>query len=220
MNMERPKTPEEIAAIEKSHTLSDAELLKGGAQYYIHPGTNEKILILSPSQLESLRDAGEKEYKRIEWIKENAELTPIIERKLEVLSVHGLPGIGILLQDFGRDITKLRDVRLECDTACACCISDQDMQTIEDRLIEVCREKSIRNLVIGGYDHFWKKRSDRLGIEGISVYDTTDGLRESLLRNHDFSEIENQKMVNLFEKFVSTFSYSEEERNAPGPKPS
>ena len=47
---EQPKqyTPEEIAGLEKSRTISDAELLKGGAQYSVNEkGEKENLLAMS-----------------------------------------------------------------------------------------------------------------------------------------------------------------------------
>ena len=44
MGMEKPKTPEEIAKIEKSRTISDAEFLKDGATYIIDQESGGKRL--------------------------------------------------------------------------------------------------------------------------------------------------------------------------------
>lgn len=53
--MEQPKqyTPEEIAQLEKSRTISDAELLKGGAEYAVNE-KGEKRLEVSKKQLSRL----------------------------------------------------------------------------------------------------------------------------------------------------------------------
>ena len=50
--MEGPKqkTPEEIAEIEKSRTISDAELLKGGAEYAVDEREEKKNLLITEDQ--------------------------------------------------------------------------------------------------------------------------------------------------------------------------
>ena len=58
MNPEKPNqpTPEEIAEMEKGRTISDAELLKGGAEYVIDPETKEKRIQLASYQTEKIID--------------------------------------------------------------------------------------------------------------------------------------------------------------------
>ena len=51
----KPKyTPEQIAELEKSRTISDAELLKGGAEYVVDE-KEEKRLGITKKQLEEKR---------------------------------------------------------------------------------------------------------------------------------------------------------------------
>lgn len=58
MNMEGPKqkTPEEIAALEKSRTISDAELLKGGAEYKVNEKGEKENLLVAVNKKERLSD--------------------------------------------------------------------------------------------------------------------------------------------------------------------
>ena len=57
MDEGKPKqhTPEEIARIEKSRTLSDAELLKGGAEYAIDDLGNKTVIDISEDQIEKIK---------------------------------------------------------------------------------------------------------------------------------------------------------------------
>lgn len=52
---EKIPSPEEIAKIEKERTISDAELLKGGAEYEINE-SGEKILEPTREQLEKIKN--------------------------------------------------------------------------------------------------------------------------------------------------------------------
>lgn len=66
MNMEKPKTPEEIVGIEKSRAISDVELLKGGAEYVVNE--EERLDVtekqkMNESILQSRAKQGNKEKK-------------------------------------------------------------------------------------------------------------------------------------------------------------
>ncbi len=58
--MEKPKIPEEIAAIEKSRTISDAKFLKGGARYQVSENPNGAVLELTERQIEEIERARER----------------------------------------------------------------------------------------------------------------------------------------------------------------
>jgi len=66
---EQPKqyTPEEIAEMEKSRTISDAELLKGGAEYSINEKGEKENLLVTEEQKEYFSKEPERiEAKKIE----------------------------------------------------------------------------------------------------------------------------------------------------------
>ena len=65
MNQEQPKqyTPEEIAEMEKSRTISDAELLKGGAGYVIDEDEGKK-LVANSEMIKEIRDEHENEEEK------------------------------------------------------------------------------------------------------------------------------------------------------------
>lgn len=52
MNPEKPNqpTPDEIAEIEKSRTISDAELLKGGAEYVVNEKGEKENMLMAQEQ--------------------------------------------------------------------------------------------------------------------------------------------------------------------------
>lgn len=54
--MEQPKeyTQEEIAQLEKSRTISDAELLKGGAEYAVDENSEKENLLATEKQKENI----------------------------------------------------------------------------------------------------------------------------------------------------------------------
>ena len=58
MDQEQPKqyTPEEIAEMEKSRTISDAELLKGGAEYSVNEKGEKENLLVTNEQSEKLHE--------------------------------------------------------------------------------------------------------------------------------------------------------------------
>lgn len=72
--MEQPKqyTPEEIAQLEKSRTISDAELLEGGAEYKINEkGEKENLLITNEQESKFHKvfeddETRKREYKELE----------------------------------------------------------------------------------------------------------------------------------------------------------
>lgn len=69
MSLKEPKFPEEIekiAEIEKSRTISDSELLKGGAEYKINEKGEKIMLEATPEQIKSIKDAKELEDKESE----------------------------------------------------------------------------------------------------------------------------------------------------------
>ncbi|MEK7136265.1 MAG: hypothetical protein AAB821_01610 [Patescibacteria group bacterium] len=59
--MERPKqkTQEKIAEIEKSRTISDAELLKGGAEYVVDTSGMKRLVLNTEQLYEAERNGGE-----------------------------------------------------------------------------------------------------------------------------------------------------------------
>lgn len=65
--MEQPKqyTPEEIAEFEKSRTISDAELLKGGAEYAVNED-GEKRLVSTKKQTKEFEQEFKEEERREE----------------------------------------------------------------------------------------------------------------------------------------------------------
>jgi len=71
MSIENPKkpTPEEIAEIEKSRTLSDAELLKGGAKYDVDEETGDTRIKTTEEQIEEIKQDHNREEMRIEFAK-------------------------------------------------------------------------------------------------------------------------------------------------------
>ena len=58
-------TPEEIAQLEKSRTISDAKLLKDGAEYSVNE-KGDKAIILTEEQKKALHDSMEFSPKRME----------------------------------------------------------------------------------------------------------------------------------------------------------
>ena len=63
MEGEKQYTPEEIAKLEKSRTISDADLLRGGAEYKVDEG-GDKQLFLSEDQMDNYQ----KRIERNDWI--------------------------------------------------------------------------------------------------------------------------------------------------------
>ncbi len=66
MNPEKPKqyTPEEIAEMEKSRTISDAELLKGGAEYIVSE-EGEKVLHATEEQINQVESLGDPYFRAL-----------------------------------------------------------------------------------------------------------------------------------------------------------
>ncbi|MBI5817319.1 MAG: hypothetical protein HZB09_02740 [Candidatus Yonathbacteria bacterium] len=85
MNPEKPKqyTPEEIAEMEKSRTISDAELLKGGAKHMVG-GDGNKRLEVSDLQLKTLINREERK-NRINEINAKIENLERALNRLEYL---------------------------------------------------------------------------------------------------------------------------------------
>jgi len=65
-NMEQPKqyTPEEIVQLEKSRTISDAELLSRGAEYSINEKGEKENLVITSKQEGGIH----KDFVLTEWL--------------------------------------------------------------------------------------------------------------------------------------------------------
>ncbi len=96
MSAEQPKqyTPEEIARLEKSRTISDAELLKGGAEYIIDEN-KERVLLVGKSQNEDLI----KEHRIEQEEKTTEELCQKIEDFFKSNRVKEGDSISMILKD-------------------------------------------------------------------------------------------------------------------------
>ncbi|HEC30727.1 MAG TPA: hypothetical protein ENI66_01795 [Candidatus Yonathbacteria bacterium] len=82
MSVENPNQPtaEEQANIETERTLSDAELIKGGAEYKVDEETSEKRLEVANEQVESAREDMEREGEDKERKEKAKQLQESLER--------------------------------------------------------------------------------------------------------------------------------------------
>ena len=85
---EQPKqyTPEEIANLEKSRTISDAELLKGGAEYLIEESSDKKLIVAELNTKDIAWDHETKELRKhfLEEAREDTKRIQDILNKEEI----------------------------------------------------------------------------------------------------------------------------------------